>query len=436
MATALLQGNSGGPLPAHTGGFKENTCSQCHTTFPLNAGRVLGGSFFIAGVPPNYTAGTSYKLTIVLGHPGQSRWGFEFTARYRQSGRQAGMLVPADNLTQVKEYQGIQFISHTEAGTRKGNANGPVEFRFEWIAPDPAGGEILFNASANAANGDDDPMGDYIYTASAFTTTSGELTMAPATDVSPESDGSHRLNVGDRLLNLPVPVNLNRDDFTIQIQHRFIQSLEDSDAGDLFGVDSGANINLQMQYAVTDRLSAGLARARFDQVISFMGVYEFQTGDESFWKLSGVAGVEGQRNFQRQYSPHLQLAAALDFNRLRFHVVPTMVFNSRDEDLVAAFRRFAVNPESDYTFSLGLGADVALTPRLSVYAEYVPRLAGFGGIIKKNPAIGGGINIRTWGHVFNILVSSSRDFTPAKYAVNPGDNNVSLGFNIFRIVRH
>lgn len=434
--TALLLSFSKGPLPKLTGGFGEETCTSCHSNYPLNEGRARGGIFQIDGVPKAYTPGQAYPITVVIGQPGQSRWGFELAARFADSGKQAGKLASADGMTQIVESEGIQYIEHTVAGTRSGIADGPVEYHFNWIAPDAAGGGILFNAAGNAADNKNNVAGDYIYSAGAWSGAVGgtpQLTTAPPPKI--EKKPVERLNNASRLVDLPVPVDLRKRAFEINIQHRFFESLSDSRPGDAFGLDSGANINLGLNYALTDRFSLGVSRARMDKIIALMGTYEIQTRKESFWKMALHGGVEGKDNFERQYSPYLQLTTSVDYKRLRLFAVPTAVFNSRDDEVVNLFPSQAINPESNNTFSLGLGGDLALNSRFSVVGEIVPRLAGFGGIDHHRPTISAGFEMRSWGHVFNVLVSSSRDFTPAQYAVNPGQNGVSFGFNIYRRIR-
>src|SRR5262249_13884214 len=51
----------------------------------------------------------------------------------------------------------------TQQGTDLGTADG-TEWTFDWIAPNADVGPVTFYAAGNAANGDDIPLGDYIYT--------------------------------------------------------------------------------------------------------------------------------------------------------------------------------------------------------------------------------------------------------------------------------
>ena len=72
----------------------------------------------------------------MLNHPGQSRWSFEFSSRFADSRKQAGQFVALNEMTQIKESEGIQYIEHTSTGTRQGTPDGPTEFQVQWVAPE------------------------------------------------------------------------------------------------------------------------------------------------------------------------------------------------------------------------------------------------------------------------------------------------------------
>ncbi len=415
-----------------TGGFQEQSCNSCHSSFELNQGRTLGGVFHLAGVPKIYSPGMTYPVTVIIGQPSQSRWGFELSARFSASGEQAGALVPVDTTTQIKESNGVQYVAHTAEGTGAGVSDGPFEFHFNWIAPEQSAGPVMFNASGNAADGANASAGDYIYTAGAYSgAAAGKVPLVASQE---KTKPKQRLNTSSRFAHLPAPIDLEKGNMEVHIEHRFLGSLEQGGIGNLFGVDFGANINLGMTYALTDRIAVSASRARlesdtFTPVIAFNGIYELHNKESSFWKMSFVGGLEGRDNFQQQYSPFLQLPTSFDYGRLRTHVVPTMIFNSREDALAAS--QPGINLEDNHTFSLGLGGDFAIHPRFSVIGEYVPRLAGFGGFRSDDPAISGGIKVRTYGHVFTILVTTSQDFTPGRYGVD-STGEFRLGFNIYR----
>ena len=389
--------------------------------------------FLLSGVPTHYQSGESYPITVVIGQPGQKRWGFELSVRSAASGEQAGRLESVDDRTQLKEAGGIQYIQHNSSGTQEGIFNGPVEFHLNWIAPDPSAGLVFFNAAGNAADGSRDPAGDYIYTAGAFSSAFGSGA-ALLSQAQSERQPRLRLNTTSRFMHLPAPVDLKKGDTETHIEHRFREPIVDAGFGGAFGIDSGANINLGLNHALTDDLTAGVSRTRgggFGQIVVFTGTYEINTSPESPWNMSLLGGVEGQDNFHNHYSPFLQLSTAFDYKRLRTYVVPTMIFNSRKDEEIPS-RLNPINPESNHTFSLGLAADLALHPRVSLAGEYVPRLAGFGGFGNERSTLSWGVKLRTRGHVFTILVTNTRDFTPARYGVNAETTDFALGFDLYR----
>ncbi|MFQ5741332.1 MAG: DUF5777 family beta-barrel protein, partial [Acidobacteriota bacterium] len=289
--------------------------------------------------------------------------------------------------------------------------------------------------------------GDYIYTAGAFSA-SHEAVIVPEAVAQKERRPEQRRSDDSRVAHLHSPVDLNKGNMEFLIQHRFLGSVVRNgrlDTGSAFGVDFGANINLEIDYALTDRLSIGVSRARFDQLVEgrfstglvdFTANYELLTRSDSPWKFSLRGGIEGQENFERHYSGFLELASQFDYRFVRTYVVPVVVLNSRRDEDARARPEQAINPGDNHTFSLGVGVDLALSPRFSLVAEYVPRLAGFGGFGGERAAITGGVKIRTWGHVFHILLSNSRVFTPSQYAVNATTTDYALGFNIYRRIGH
>jgi hypothetical protein len=160
-----------GPPPAHTGGFGEPTCRQCHSDAGLND---PGGRLALAGVPSAYQPGRTYELAVSLERAGMLRAGFQLAARFAagagggaggEAGRQAGALAPADDRTAVvfDSGTGISYIEHTLVGTALASGTAAARWTFRWTAPAAPGGAVVMHLTANAANDDDSPLGDFIY---------------------------------------------------------------------------------------------------------------------------------------------------------------------------------------------------------------------------------------------------------------------------------
>jgi hypothetical protein len=154
-----------GPYPNVTGGFGEQSCHLCHLDNPINA---PGGSVALEGVPPSFTPGQTYPITVTISRAGLRRGGFEIAARYaggRQKGRQAGSWQLRDTRAQLipgAVDKALVFVQHNQLGSRTATP-GSNTWTIDWTAPPGPGGPVQFNVAANASNNDDSPLGDYIY---------------------------------------------------------------------------------------------------------------------------------------------------------------------------------------------------------------------------------------------------------------------------------
>ena len=94
-----------------------------------------------------------------------TRAGFQLTARVKDGGAQAGTLAAgAADAARVKvEVQGdVQYAGQALAGAAV--EGGVARWTVEWTAP-AGGGPVVFNVSANAADGNESADGDFVYTA-------------------------------------------------------------------------------------------------------------------------------------------------------------------------------------------------------------------------------------------------------------------------------
>jgi hypothetical protein len=154
-----------GPYPGVTGGFGEQSCRVCHFDNPLNA---KGGALAI-DAPASYVPGQVYTVVVKLDREDLERGGFEISARFasgRDRGRQAGTWRATDSRVQLVPSvdRTVTFAQHTLEGSRA-RLKGEQQWTIEWTAPERALAAVQFNAAGNASNGDDSPLGDFIYLA-------------------------------------------------------------------------------------------------------------------------------------------------------------------------------------------------------------------------------------------------------------------------------
>jgi hypothetical protein len=109
-------------------------------------------------------------------------------------------------------------------------------------------------------------------------------------------------------------------------------------------------------------------------------------------------------------------------DRLSFLLVPGFCSNTNFWD-----------PDSEGTFSLGIGGRFMVFDDLSLIAEWVPVLAGY-----KNLADSWGVGVekKIGGHVFQVFITDSLGITASQFLPGGdlllGDGDFRLGFNIFR----
>jgi hypothetical protein len=151
-----------GPPPAHTGGFGERTCHECHFD---NDPDSPGGTLAVRGFPGAYEPGRAYVLEIVLTRSGTGRGGFQLAIRHAEGDRRgtdAGIMEPGTPGVVLVDTLGVHYAQHTTEATTPVTRD-TIRWTVHWTAPDAGSGRIALNVAANAANNDDSPFGDYVY---------------------------------------------------------------------------------------------------------------------------------------------------------------------------------------------------------------------------------------------------------------------------------
>lgn len=140
-----------------TGAPGDQTCNAfgCHNTFALNSGP---GSVEISA-PTEYAPGAAMELAVIVSQTGQSRFGFEITARDGN-----GEFVGSWTLGANQQFAdgNTDYVTHDNAPFVDDQAS----FNLAWTAPAAGSGPVTFYAAGNAANGNGLNSGDQIYTTS------------------------------------------------------------------------------------------------------------------------------------------------------------------------------------------------------------------------------------------------------------------------------
>lgn len=165
---------SSAPPPGNTGQVPGNTCARagCHTSFPLNS----GGGNITTTLPDIYTAGSAITFNVIVADANSTtaRWGFSIKAVIEGTNTSVGTfegngftanLNPSDN----------SELSHQ--GAFPATASAVTFLNLKWTPPAGLTQSVRFFYAGNAANGNSNPLGDYIYSGAKT------LTAAPVTPV-------------------------------------------------------------------------------------------------------------------------------------------------------------------------------------------------------------------------------------------------------------
>ncbi|MFY7963309.1 MAG: choice-of-anchor V domain-containing protein [Chitinophagaceae bacterium] len=141
------------------------TCvNSCHNSFTLNGG---GGNVTVAGLPTtNYVAGTAYPFSLTITHATADRlkWGFAIKAVNAATNAAIGTFTLTNSAN--KRISSSEVTSATAPTTA---ASASYTFSgMTWTSPAAATApaNVKFYFVGNAANGNNNTSGDYIYASS------------------------------------------------------------------------------------------------------------------------------------------------------------------------------------------------------------------------------------------------------------------------------
>jgi hypothetical protein len=256
------------------------------------------------------------------------------------------------------------------------------------------------------------------------------LAGAPAWAQTPADDPDLDLSVAQpdfTVAAIPTTLRLPRFKSAFRVTHRFGRPLGAGDfgdlAGDLFGLDSGAQIGLEYRFGLMRGLQAGIRRTS-DKTIEFFSQYSVKQQGGAFpVGLGVIASIDGTNNFRDSYSPALGVSISRTLGSVgAVHIDPIWVNNSNPapDELV----------DDNDTIMVGLGARFRVRPTVYLVAEMIPRVSGYDPGVTQGTF---GIEKRAGGHSFQINVSNAFGTTMGQLARGGFTNDDwYLGFSISR----
>jgi hypothetical protein len=254
----------------------------------------------------------------------------------------------------------------------------------------------------------------------------GKPAQPPATEDDPDLD-PNRVQPDFVIVNLPTTLRVPRFKSAFRVTHRFGRPLGSGDfgdlAGDLFGLDSGAQIGLEYRFGLMRGLQVGIHRTSGSKTIEFFTQYSvLQQRENGTLGLDAFASIDGTNNFRDSYTPALGVIVSREMGDVAaIYAEPMWVNNSNPFPS-------ELTDDND-TFILGLGARVRIRPTVYLVGEFIPRL-GF------EPGVNYGtfgIEKRAGGHVFQLNFSNGFGTTMGQLARGgTGSEDWYMGFNISR----
>ena len=219
-------------------------------------------------------------------------------------------------------------------------------------------------------------------------------------------------------------LRLPKGKMAFRLTHRFLRTLGDGDFEDLlsrfFGLDSGAQIGLELKYAPFRGAQVGIYRTS-DRTIQFQGQYNFIKDGNGPIGLSGVVNVDGTDNFSDEFSPGVALVLSRELgDRGAIYLQPSYVGNTKLIDVEG----------DDFTAMAGVGMRFRAARNTYLFVEGSPRIAGY----KQGVTlVSFGFEQRAGGHVFQLNFSNGFGTTLAQVARGgSAKDDWYLGFNLSR----
>lgn len=234
------------------------------------------------------------------------------------------------------------------------------------------------------------------------------------------------------IVNLPTTLRLPRHKLAFRVTHRFTRPLGQGDFGDLlgdaFGLDSSAQIGLELRFGIFGGTQFGVHRNN-DQNIQFFLERNVVAQGGSPFGIAVYGSIEAFENFHDHYQPAIGVVLSRKLGtRGALYAFPAWVGNT-----------YTVPGPTLNTALLGAGARIRVVSAMSVVAEFVPRVGGFKGTNPDDPEeraanqVSFAIENRVGGHTFQLNFNNGFGTTPAQIARGAGrGEDWYLGFNISR----
>jgi hypothetical protein len=227
------------------------------------------------------------------------------------------------------------------------------------------------------------------------------------------------------IVALPTTLRMPKGKFAFRVTHRFGRPLGDGDVGDLaadlFGLDSGGLIGLEVRYGLLRGTQVGVLRTS-DRTVQFFAQQQLLGQGKFPLGLALNLTADGTNNFRDSYSPGIGLVVSREIGKVgAVYLEPTWVNNTNPLPSELA--------DDNSALLIGVGARVRVSRRAYLVAEAAPRVSGFD---PGSTHASVGVEMRAGGHAFQLNFSRGLATTMGQVARGGSDDDWFIGFNISR----
>jgi uncharacterized beta barrel domain-containing protein DUF5777 len=272
----------------------------------------------------------------------------------------------------------------------------------------------------------------------------------------------------DLVFNVPTGRRVERHGLYVNFTHRFPYEpafVTPGRGNTLLGLDDFAIPSFGFRYGITSRLYAFAYRSPsvMGRPIEFMAGYNvLDEHDQQPLNLAVRFSVDGQNNFQRNFSENFEIIASRSITRhAQVYVAPTFTIHARpllqntNPSLADAIVEQPCSaPQANgvsggmilkpcaNTISIAVAASVDIRKTVALVAETIPTVMNADELGIHRPEFAFGIQKKIWRHAFTLgfgngpaTIVSQRAGSNATFTGNPSANtpkNMFIGFDLTR----
>lgn len=253
---------------------------------------------------------------------------------------------------------------------------------------------------------------------------------------------------GTRIINTHSTESIEKNTLEFRISHRF-GDLAGKNGGvqTMYGFDNAADIRMAFEYGITDNIMVGIGRSKGMGPISSLidGFAKIrllhQTVDNKTPLSISLLTTSSMTYMKKTTDTTLVTSFPTSAHRLSY--CTQLILTRKFGDLFSlailptyVHRNFVNYDDQNDLFALGSALSITINKKLAVLGEYYYNFNQTGFREDKLSSLGVGVEIKTYGHNFHIILTNSRGFGETQFI--PGTisdftkGQFRLGFTITR----